>query len=373
VTRALVIGGTGPTGIPLVRDLVALDYDVTIVHRGLHERSETPPEVVHVHTDPYDDDSLRQLFDAATFGAERFDVVVAMYGRLRRIAELAAGQVGQFVSVGGVPAYLGWMNPWVTHPPGLPVPVAEDAPTIARAEDDEKGYRIVRTEHAVFTHHPRAAHFRYPYVYGPHQLVPREWLVVRRILDGREHIVVADDGLTLHHHGYTENLAHALVLAIEQPEAAAGKIFNVGDEEVLSIRQVIDLIAGALGRPLEIVSMPFELALPARPLLAQPLPTHRVLDISRVRTELGYHDLMPARAAVAATARWLVEHPCARDGQEELVLTDPFDYAAEDRLVDAWTRAVTSMPDPEFATMPGYGLAYSGPGGRPRTKEEFDA
>ena len=143
----------------------------------------------------------------------------------------------------------------------------------------------MRTEEAVFAHHPRAAHFRYPYVYGPHQLVPREWLVVRRILDGRDRIVVADDGLTLHHHGYTENLAHALLLAVDQPDAAAGKIFNVGDEEVLSIRQVVELIATALGHPLEIVSMPFELALPARPLLAQPLPTHRVLDIGRVRTD----------------------------------------------------------------------------------------
>ena len=27
----------------------------------------------------------------------------------------------------------------------------------------------------MFEHHPDAAHFRYPYVYGPHQLVPREW------------------------------------------------------------------------------------------------------------------------------------------------------------------------------------------------------
>ena len=36
-----------------------------------------------------------------------------------------------------------------------------------------------------------------------------------RILDGRTRIVVADDGLTLHHHGYTENLAHALLLAID--------------------------------------------------------------------------------------------------------------------------------------------------------------
>jgi len=362
----LVIGGTGPTGIPLVRGLVDRNYDVTIVHRGLHERPETPPAVAHIHLDPYDDDALRSLF-----GEQTFDVVVAMYGRLRRIAELTTGRVGQFISVGGVPAYRGWMNPWLADPPGLPVPLREDAPTVEHPEEDEKGYRIVRTEQAVFAAHPDATHFRYPYVYGPYQLVPREWLVVRRILDGRTRIVVADDGLTLHHHGYTENLAHALLLAVEQPDAAAGKLFNVGDEEVLSIRQVVELIAAALGHRLEIVSMPFELALPARPLLAQPLPTHRVLDISRVRNDLGYRDVVPARAAVAATAKWLVDHPCERGGQEELVLTDPFDYAAEDRLVDAWLAATHALPDPGFTTAPGYGLAYSGPGGRPRSNDTF--
>jgi nucleoside-diphosphate-sugar epimerase len=368
MTHVLVIGGTGPTGIPLVRGLVERGIDVTIVHRGLHERVETPAAVAHVHTDPYDDEALRELFDGA-----RFDVVVAMYGRLRRIAELSAGRTGQFVSVGGVPAYAGWMNPWVHDPAGLPVPVAEDAPIVQRLEDDEKGYRIVRTEETVFAHHPDASHFRYPYVYGPHQLVPREWLVVRRILDGREQIIVADDGLTLHHHGFTENLAHALLLAVEQPDAAAGKIFNVGDEEVLSLRQVIELIAHALGRPMEIVSMPFAIAVPARPLLTQPLPTHRVLDLGRVRADLGYRDRVPAREAVARTARWLVEHPCPPGGQEEMVLTDPFDYAAEDRLIEAWRDAVAQLPDPGYAALPGYGLAYSGPGGRPRSNAAFDA
>ncbi len=120
-----------------------------------------------MHIDPYDDDALRQYLDGAAF-----DVVVAMYGRLRRIAALTAGRVGQFVSVGGVPAYRGWMNPWAFEPPGLPVPVDEGAPTVDTPEDDEKGYRIARTEATVFAQHPRAAHFRYPYVYGPHQLVP---------------------------------------------------------------------------------------------------------------------------------------------------------------------------------------------------------
>jgi nucleoside-diphosphate-sugar epimerase len=295
-----------------------------------------------------------------------------MYGRLRRIAALTRGRTGRFVSVGGVPAYRGWMHPWLPDPPGLPVPVAEDAPTVADPADDAKGYRIVRTEEAVFAHHPGAAHFRYPYVYGPRQLVPREWLVVRRVLDGRRRIVVADGGLTLHHHGYTENLAHAVLLAVDRPEAAAGKVFNAGDEEVLTVRQVVELVATALGHTFEIVSMPYELAVPARPLLAQPLPTHRVLDLTRLRHDLGYRDVVPARTAVGLTARWLADHRPAPGGMEETVLTDPFDYDAEDRLIDAWERALDALPAVRFDPEPGYGLAYSGPGGRPRTQAEFE-
>jgi nucleoside-diphosphate-sugar epimerase len=366
--RALVICGTGPTGVPIVRGLVDRGYEVTIVHRGLHERAETPPQVVHVHRDPYDAADLEAVFDGATF-----DVVVAMYGRLRRIAELSVGHCEQFVSVGGVPAYRGWMNPWLDEPVGMPLPIAEDAPTVASPEEDEKGYRIARTEEAVFAHHATAAHFRYPYVYGPYQLVPREWSIVRRILDGRERIVVADEGLTLHHHGFTENLAHAVLLAVDRPDAAAGRLFNAGDEEVLSVRQVIELVAAALDHRLEIVSMPYEIAIPARPLLTQPLPTHRVLDLSRVRHDLGYRDLVPARTAIARTARWLAEHPCEPGGMEETVLTDPFDYGCEDALIDAWRRALATLAPVPFAVEPGYGLAYSGPGGRPRSNPVFEA
>jgi nucleoside-diphosphate-sugar epimerase len=366
--RALVIGGTGPTGVHVVRGLVDRGYEVTIVHRGLHERVETPPQVLHLHRDPYDDDDLESVFADATF-----DAVVAMYGRLRRIAELSVGRCGQFVSVGGVPAYRGWMNPWLDEPVGLPLPIAEDAPTVTTPAEDEKGYRIARTEEAVFARHATAAHFRYPYVYGPYQLVPREWSIVRRILDGRTQIVVADEGLTLHHHGFTENLAHAVLLAVDRPDAAAGKIFNTGDEEVLSVRQVIELVATALAHPLEIVSMPYEIAVPARPLLTQPLPTHRVLDLSRVRHDLGYRDVVPARLAIARTARWLAEHPCEPGGMEETVLTDPFDYAAEDALIGAWRRALGSLEPVPFAVEPGYGLAYSGPGGRLRSNPVFEA
>jgi nucleoside-diphosphate-sugar epimerase len=363
--KVLVIGGTGPTGIPLVRGLLERGHHVTILHRGTHERPETPDAVEHLHTDPFDEQALRD-----GLRGRRFDVAYAMYGRLRMIAEVLRDHTGRVISVGGVPAYRGWMNAWLHDPPGLPVPVAEDAPTVDVPEDDEKGYRIVRTEEAVFAAHPDATHFRYPYVYGPYQLTPREWIVVRRVLEGRDRIVVADDGLTLHHHGYTENIAHALLLALDRPEAA-GRIFNIADEEVLSVRQVVEIVAAALDHRFDIVSMPYDLAVPARPLLAQPLPTHRVLDLTRVRTELGYRDVVPAREALARTARWLVEHPL-HGSTEELTLTDPFDYAAEDRLVDAWLAARAAMPALEYDPEPRFGLAYSGPGGKARSRAEFE-
>jgi len=364
--RVLVVGGTGPTGIPIVRGLVERGHAVAILHRGRHETEETPAGVEHLHHDPYDEGSLRLAFEARTF-----DLVVAMYGRLRRIARVARGRTGRLVSVGGVPVYRGWMNPWLLDPPGLPVPVGEDAPTVANPSEDEKGYRIARTEEAVFADHPDAVHFRYPYVYGPHQLAPREWCIVRRVLDGRTRIVVPDDGLTLHHHGYTENLAHAVLLAVDDPTSAAGKVFNVGDTEVLSIRQVVELVAEALGHRFEIVSMPYDLALPARPLLAMPLPAHRVLDLTRLRRDLGYRDAVPARAALARTAWWLAEHRPEPGGTEEVVLTDPFDYPAEDRLIDAWAATRSSIRAPFFEHEPGYGLAYSGPGGRARSAPGF--
>ena len=87
--HALVVGGTGPTGIWIVHGLVTRGYDVTILHRGAHERAETPASVTHLHHDPYDEADLATALTGRTF-----DVVVAMYGRLRRVAELTRGGAG---------------------------------------------------------------------------------------------------------------------------------------------------------------------------------------------------------------------------------------------------------------------------------------
>ena len=100
--RALIIGGTGPTGIPIVQGLIERGYDVSLLHRGLHERAETPAEVHHLHHDPYDEVDLGAALEDTTF-----DVVVAMYGRLRRIAELTVGRTGASCRSAGCPPTAG--------------------------------------------------------------------------------------------------------------------------------------------------------------------------------------------------------------------------------------------------------------------------
>ena len=365
--QALVIGGTGPTGPFVVNGLRERGYAVTILHTGKHEVPEIPQDVEHIHVDPWNPQALDEALGACTF-----ELCMAAYGRLRSIAELTAGRGIRLISLGGGPSYLGYMNPAVLEPPGMRVPVPEDAGRVTRAEEDAKGLRIALTEDAVFRHHPEATHFRYPIVYGPRQPLPRDWSIVRRILDGRRQIILPDAGLSLCHCGYAENLAHAVLLAVDQPGASAGRIYNCGDEQVLSLAQVVSVIAEALNHRLEIVSMPYEFAKPARPLLMQPASTHRVYDLTRLRAELGYRDVVPAEEALTRTARWLADHPPAPGGSEEIVLQDPFDYPAEDRLMARWREALDRMPEVEFEREPGYTLAYSGPGGRAPSSADFE-
>ena len=367
--RALVIGGTGPSGPFVVQGLVDRGFETTILHSGNHEPPEIPPEVEHVHTDAYDPENVRAALDGRTF-----DVCIATYGRLRRNAEILAGRVGQFISVGGFPGYQGYMNAPLFDPPGMPIPTREDGPRVDDPSQDEKGFRIARTEDQLFEAQPNATHFRYPWVYGPRQPAPREWSIVRRILDGRTPIIVAEDGLSLSSFGYVENLAHALLLAVDHPEKAAGQVYNAADQQVLTIRQVIEVIAKALAHRFEIVSMPWEIAWPARPLVAQPWTTHRIVSIAKLESELGYRDVVPPQEALARTARWLVEHPPEPGGVEEMVLQDPFDYAAEDALIASYREAIGKVAEPVWARgeAPGFGLAYSGPGGRARSQSTFE-
>lgn len=336
---ALVVGGTGPTGPFIVNGLIERGYEVTIFHRGTHEIPEIPPAVEHLHGDPHFLETIEE-----TLGKRTFDIAVVTYGRIRLLAQALVGRVGRFVSVGGVASYRGYMDPRALFPTGTASPIGEDAPVVDSEQEHRFSYLIAQTEQAVLDHHPTAAHFRYPHVYGPHQLVPREWSILRRIIDKRPFIVVPEDGLTLSTHGYAGNLGHAVLLAVDQPRASAGQIYNCGDEQQLTLSQIIEVMCKKMGHDMEIVGMPHRIAHPSRPYAAGGgTPHHRLVDLQKIKTQLGYRDPWPVVEALGLTTDWLLAHRPEPGGDLEQRLQDPFDYSAEYRLVGAWRESLDAL------------------------------
>ena len=359
--RALVVGGTGPTGPGTVDGLLGRGFDVTILHSGLHE-IDLGPDVEHIHTDPHSEAALQSALQGRTF-----DVGIAMYGRLRLVADALAGRVGQVVAVGGV-FYDGWINdqfhttvegdvaevpmPPYTYPP---VPMPENAPMDANP-NNRFAQRALATERHVMELHAAgrfsATMLRFPKVYGPRAIAALEWSVVRRVLDGRTAMLVPDGGLLQETKLYAGTASAAVLAAVDRPEQAAGETFNVGDRRPTTTREWITLLAHAVGAELELVSIPFAAAAPTFPYARDPWTIcHHVLDVSKLATRLDWTPPLSVQDALALTARHLAEHPLTAGGEEEIQIGDRFDYGLEDeyfRAVAEFTGRLAGLGSSEF-------------------------
>jgi nucleoside-diphosphate-sugar epimerase len=335
--RALVVGGTGPTGPLVVRGLHERGYAVTILHTGQHEVDLGVPGVRHIHADPHFAESLQR-----GLAGETFEVAVAQYGRLKLVARALAGRAGRLVAVGSATALYAPAGDERWGPLGRPHIIPDTARVFrrdgARGGMDKLALRMVEAREALFAHHPDATYLGFPLNYGPRNPGASDWAVVRRLLDGRRAMVIADGGLKVEGRVYTVNAAHAVLLAVDTPDVAAGKHYVVADRHCFSMRQRIEFIAGHLGRELELVDLPWEHAWPCHPYWRH-VRAHRLTDSSLIRRELGYRDSVPAAAGLAATVDWLVAQRPKPGGELERQLGDPFDYAAEDRLIRCWARA----------------------------------
>jgi nucleoside-diphosphate-sugar epimerase len=249
-------------------------------------------------------------------------------------------------------------------PTGLVVPTREDGARVTDESEVRFAALISRTEDALMAHdaagHFRATLFRYPQVYGPYQVSPREWCVMRRALDRRAVLIVPEGGLMLVTRGWAGNLAHAVLLAVDRPDAAAGQIYNCGDERQLTVRQWAETIAAAMRHRFESVSAPDAISHGARWLAGFDTAEHRLLDIGKSQRELGYTDVLPVEQALARTVEWYLAHPLQRGGALEQRL-DPFDYAAEDRVVAALARMRDELADLPSVSVSARPHAYAHP------------
>ena len=347
---ALVIGGTGPTGPFIVNGLIDRGYTVAVLHTGQHE-VDYKADVEHIHADPY----FRETFEAA-IGGRRWDVVIAGYGRLKLAADVLKGRTGRVIALGGATGSTAMADDPRWGPLGPPASLDEDAALLEHDVNRNKfGYLMAEAESTLFqAHHDghyQATYIAYPILYGPRQPAPHDWCIVRRVLDGRRHFVIADGGAKLESRAYAENAAHAVLLAVDKPEVAAGRKYFVADAEVHTLRQRIEAIARHLNHRFEFVDMPYELARPCH-VLWRHTRAHRIRDTHRVREELGFRDVVSAGDAMRRSVDWLVANRPTPGSETEAQLGDTFDYAREDRLIADWQRLREAMPPADYPLLP---------------------
>ena len=347
--KALVIGGTGPSGPFTVNGLLERGYEVTVLHGGQHEVEFSRP-LEHIHTDPHFAETL-----APALQGRSFDLVLATYGRMRIIAELMKGKTGRFIGVGGSAVYAHRDDPrW--GPLGPPALVAEDSPRYDDPAGPKFNHLMWVTEETVMRAHREghfnATYFRYPLLYGANAPANPEWSVVRRILDGRAHCIIAANAMN-RRRGYAQNVAHALLLAVDKPRESSGQIYNIRDDRQYTQRQWVEAIARHLRYEWEIVEAPPALAHRVYKGASASLPTWAMeFDIGKVKAQLGYRDLVAPAQGLALTIDWLVANRPEPGGEIERQMGDPFAYAAEDALIAACTKGYAEAAAVQFPDIP---------------------
>ncbi len=167
---------------------------------------------------------------------------------------------------------------------------------------------------------------RLPMVYGPGDRLHRFYPVVKRIADGRDHIMFSDALAGWRSpRGYVENVAAAIALAATD-DRAERRIYNVCEEPPFSELEWARKIASEMRWTGEFVVLPAERT-PSHLLKLGNAGQHWTASSVRIRHELRYEEPVAIEDAIRQTIGWERENPPTDASPAQ------FDYAAEDAAV----------------------------------------
>ena len=328
MTRVAILGGTDFIGPPIVDAIRAAGHEAIVVHRGLHER-EGQPDVPHRHCDRRDAAALgRALADV--------DAVVDTCAYSRADAEallLAAPSPRRLVVLSSMDVYRAWgslLSNTVTDA----VPLDEDAPVRPvrypfRGRPapplhgvDPETYDKLDVEEVMLP--AGGVVLRLPIVYGPHDHLRREDLLLRRLRAGRKRIPFGAGNL-LFSRGFVREIAAAVSAAVDSPDVR-GVALNVCEKRAQTIEHWALRVIEIAGGGAELVRV-LERLLPPDLAITGTCRQHLLCDGSRASALLRYRAVDPD-AALVETVRWHMAHP--PEGSE-----GPDDLSADDAALAA--------------------------------------
>jgi nucleoside-diphosphate-sugar epimerase len=338
--RILVIGGTRFIGLAAVGELARRGHELSLFHRGVTQ-AVLPPGVQEISGD------RRRLHASAdALLATRPDAVLDMMAVVEADADDAiscfAGKLDRYIVASSIDVYLNYGRAICAEPGDPPdSPINETSPLRTRlypyrgadprADDDPKklldDYDKIPIERKLMDEKSFATTvLRLPMVYGPGDYQHRMFPYLKRISDGRPHVVVGESHAAWKAaRGYVDDVALAIALALED-DSARGEIFNVCEERALTEVEWARSICASAGYTGDVIVVPDSL-----------LPTddhfdprsHLSADSSKIRSMLGYQERSTVQERFDKTVEWERDNPPAEFDASQ------FDYAAEDAALAA--------------------------------------
>jgi nucleoside-diphosphate-sugar epimerase len=322
--RALVFGGSGQIGRAVAQRLAQQGWQVsatlragrdlpkTLVELGVHRLDAAPrAALIRGGWDVVIDPFAFTADDAKQLIAQRED-----FGTLCVIstASVYADAMGR-----------GFETDHDLGFPEYPAEIAEDQPRVPPGEGYSAGK--VAMEDTLLAADLPLILLRPAAIHGAGSRHPREWTVVKRLLDGRTTMPMKQNGQSVFHTTSTAGMASLILHLLKTSQTGT---FNIADPVAMTTAALAQTIAGFIGKPLTILDAtdapdpvghtPWSVPRPVRLSLAAALATGW-------SGPPAYADCLPTylEYLLAHQGDWQAAFPgFAAYGH------DPFDYAAED-------------------------------------------
>ncbi len=337
--RILLIGGNGFIGRFVAAALKQKGHALAIFHRG----ETPPPDGVHqIRGD-------RNHLSASTEELKRFaadvviDLVISSGTQAEELMNVFRGLAQRVVMLSSIDVYRAvGISLGTEKGPLIEVPLTEDSelrrslhpypPKALQAlrkifswvTDD---YDKIPAERNVMNDSELPGTvLRLPMVYGPGDPLHRFYPVVKRVNDGRRHIIFPEMLAAWHSpRGYVENVAAAIALAATDNRAAR-RTYNLCEEPSFSELEWARKIASEMRWDGEFVVLPLDRT-PPHLLKPGNAAQQWTASSARIRKELGYKEPVPIEEAIRRTIDW------QRENSPAVEFLDQFDYPAEDAAV----------------------------------------
>jgi nucleoside-diphosphate-sugar epimerase len=252
----LIIGGTRFVGRYTALALRELGHKVTVFTRGKLE-SDLPVDIRHIKGDRKNPADLERaasredwdvVWDNMSYTAEDARAAVRIFD----------GRCELFVHTSTLAVYSvcdGIVSPYAEEDfaRGRPREELRDQYPYDYGIQRREGEQVLQDAHGA-SGFPFVS-LRLPAVIGPRDYSLRSWSYWRRILeDGR--LILPDGGMETHRAVYSGDVVSAFLAIIERGADVAGRAYNLGGREIVSLRHFVEQSALVLGVDVEVLDIP---------------------------------------------------------------------------------------------------------------------